>query len=698
VGYAAFISYSHALDGRLAPALQRGLQRFARRWHEMRALAVFRDETSLSTSPHLWQSIERALAEAEYFILLASPAAAQSVWVGREAAWWRANRPLDRLLIVLTEGELAWDPALGAFRQDGAAALPPSLDGAFADEPRFLDLRWARGSADLSLQHPRFKNAVADLAATLHGRPKDELLGEDVLLFRRQRLLRRAAVALLSVLTLAALAGGYIALERAEEAARQIALAEQRRQEAEAARNEAVANLTRAVETKLDITDASSRPDLSLALIYRLLTDPAFAISDAARAHYLALLPELIGAAQLYATAPSPQEEGAILLGDPPPEWFFATAAGLVGGVPHVFGTVQPSDWEQPADHAEVRDLLTAEVLGAAFAFGEGGVAPLARFLGDGLLLTEADGVRRVLRLIGGDRVEAGTLPPLPGKGTAQEASLARGGRYVVDASLRYDNDGPPRGPLPAGILWLDDGRYVPLPPGVSALELADLDDQRLLLLAPDGVTLLDARSGAVAKTLASPLGGPLAGAGILDENRLWLADRQELLVYDLAAGRESGRIRHQADAVVAVQGAPGSLVLIACGRPWRLLSGADLRESATLPAISCYEDSLTSPWRRIVTLLADRRTLAFSAPHPVDSGPALWLAPVEGDGAPRVLPVIFEFNELLADASQSWMLLDPGYSGSVAYIVPGSEALLRQARRTLGPLADRDLAALLAL
>ena len=66
--YRAFNSYSHALDGRLAPALQRGLQRFARRWHELRALAIFRDETSLSTSPHLWRSIEAALACVDAFL------------------------------------------------------------------------------------------------------------------------------------------------------------------------------------------------------------------------------------------------------------------------------------------------------------------------------------------------------------------------------------------------------------------------------------------------------------------------------------------------------------------------------------------------------------------------------------------------------------------------------------------------------
>ena len=58
--YDAFISYSHAADGLLAPRLQAGLQRFAKPWWKRRALRVFRDESSLSANPHLWSSITEA--------------------------------------------------------------------------------------------------------------------------------------------------------------------------------------------------------------------------------------------------------------------------------------------------------------------------------------------------------------------------------------------------------------------------------------------------------------------------------------------------------------------------------------------------------------------------------------------------------------------------------------------------------------
>src|SRR3954454_18623500 len=95
--YAAFISYSHAVDGKLAPALQSGLHGFARPAFQLRALRVFRDEASLSANPGLWSSIEQALGESAFFILLASPEAARSPWVGRETSYWVQHKSLATL-------------------------------------------------------------------------------------------------------------------------------------------------------------------------------------------------------------------------------------------------------------------------------------------------------------------------------------------------------------------------------------------------------------------------------------------------------------------------------------------------------------------------------------------------------------------------------------------------------------------------
>ena len=82
--YDAFISYSHAADGRLAPALQAGLQRLAKPWYKPRALRVFRDDTGLAVNPALWDSIASALEASRFFVVLLSPEAAASPWVNRE--------------------------------------------------------------------------------------------------------------------------------------------------------------------------------------------------------------------------------------------------------------------------------------------------------------------------------------------------------------------------------------------------------------------------------------------------------------------------------------------------------------------------------------------------------------------------------------------------------------------------------------
>src|SRR5687768_14284810 len=104
--YKAFISYSHATNDKVAPAIQLALHRFAKPWYKLRALPVFRDKTSLSVNPALWTAIEKALGESEYFVLLASPEAATSPWVQREVAWWLKNGAAERLFLILTDGEL----------------------------------------------------------------------------------------------------------------------------------------------------------------------------------------------------------------------------------------------------------------------------------------------------------------------------------------------------------------------------------------------------------------------------------------------------------------------------------------------------------------------------------------------------------------------------------------------------------------
>ncbi len=73
-GYDAFISYSRRASTHLATDLQVGVERFAKPWYRLRAVRVFRDDASMSANTALWSTIERGLSEAEWLVLLASPA------------------------------------------------------------------------------------------------------------------------------------------------------------------------------------------------------------------------------------------------------------------------------------------------------------------------------------------------------------------------------------------------------------------------------------------------------------------------------------------------------------------------------------------------------------------------------------------------------------------------------------------------
>jgi hypothetical protein len=216
--YDAFISYSHAADGRLAPALRNGLHRLAKPLLKLRALNIFRDQTSLSASPGLWPSIEGALAQSRFFILMASPEAAASQWVTKEVDWWCRHRSTSTILIVLTKGELFWNTASNDFDWDRTTALPKPLRGAFGDEPHWIDFRWARTGTDVSLNHPLFRDSLASLAAPLHGSPKEELFGEDVVLQRRAKTAAFTAFGVVTLLAVLAALAAWFAFEQRDKA------------------------------------------------------------------------------------------------------------------------------------------------------------------------------------------------------------------------------------------------------------------------------------------------------------------------------------------------------------------------------------------------------------------------------------------------------------------------------------------------
>lgn len=94
--YDAFISHSHAKDKKIAAALQATVQTLGKPWYKRRSPRLFRDDTSLSATPHLWPSIEEALGQSRFLIVLASPEVAASLWVDKEIAYWLEHKASKR--------------------------------------------------------------------------------------------------------------------------------------------------------------------------------------------------------------------------------------------------------------------------------------------------------------------------------------------------------------------------------------------------------------------------------------------------------------------------------------------------------------------------------------------------------------------------------------------------------------------------
>jgi tetratricopeptide (TPR) repeat protein len=229
--YDAFISYSHAKDKPIAAALQSVIQTLGKPWYKRRALRIFRDDTSLSATPHLWPTIESGLSESRYLVLMASPEAARSQWVGKEISHWLEHKSIDTLLIAVTDGELSWQPGASDFTWNDATPLPPALKGKFPAEPKWVDLRGYREGA--SKRDRKFAELGANFAAAIRGVPKEDLLSEEVRQQRRALTLAWSAIALLAVLGSAALWQYFVAVGEKRIAVAQQQIAQQQRDRAE---------------------------------------------------------------------------------------------------------------------------------------------------------------------------------------------------------------------------------------------------------------------------------------------------------------------------------------------------------------------------------------------------------------------------------------------------------------------------------
>ena len=107
----AFISYSHAADSLIVPNLRRHISQAKKPFYEMFARYAVFDRADLRLKaddgkPELEAGLRSLIDKAKFFLLLASPQAAQSEWVMFEVNTWIAKNGIHRLFILLTDGDI----------------------------------------------------------------------------------------------------------------------------------------------------------------------------------------------------------------------------------------------------------------------------------------------------------------------------------------------------------------------------------------------------------------------------------------------------------------------------------------------------------------------------------------------------------------------------------------------------------------
>ena len=259
--YWAFLSYSHK-DRKWGDWLHKALEtyRLPRRLIgkesrdgkvPQRVYPIFRDREELPVSADLGTNINEALRESRHLIVICSPHAAQSRWVGEEIKTYKKLGREDRILALIVDGEPnASDGKAGLKIED--ECFPEAMRYRVARDGTLSPQRTEPIAADTREGKDGKNNAKLKLLAGLLGISYDDLRRRD-----HERRLRRAravgAVALVLVLIFAGLAVALFYKSR-----------EANRQKQEAVRN---ANEARHQETKAKNT--SVQADYDLAIIYR---------------------------------------------------------------------------------------------------------------------------------------------------------------------------------------------------------------------------------------------------------------------------------------------------------------------------------------------------------------------------------------------------------------------------------------------
>ncbi|MFD1156807.1 TIR domain-containing protein [Roseovarius aestuarii] len=350
--YRAFISYVHSDNSNAIDRLHRGMARLAIPAYRVRGRPIFRDRTALKAQPNLWNSIATALSDSDFLILCATPDAAQSDWVQREVEYFlNSGKTLEDIIIVLLEGELAWQPAeRGERHAFKGNALPQILQDRLDSEPLYVDLRWMVGKRKLSRKENQdFLSSVAGIVARLEGVEKDEVFGADIRY--RQTAFGVASLTSLGLILLSvslyyfsslARDNAELAKKNEVEAVKQAELARDNEAEAKKQRDNAIANEVEAQRQAKEALAAYLLNQAQFSWQKDRLYGAATTAKLAATSHFLSQTPEAASLINqsMYFVAPEREDlRKTIRLLEPGtpfalgqrPAIFYSTDGGRVG-------------------------------------------------------------------------------------------------------------------------------------------------------------------------------------------------------------------------------------------------------------------------------------------------------------------------------------------------------------------------------
>ncbi len=221
--YKAFISYSWS-DRRWGEWLHRALETYRtpsalvgkasplgpvpRTLHP-----IFKDREEVAAGISLGATLEAALNDSEFLIVICSPRAAKSKWLNREIAWFKIHRDPAKILALIIDGEPGASAIAGREAQE---CFPPALvhkvnadltvTGEREDEPLGADVRNSGDGKNL---------AKLKIIAAMLGVGLDELVKRD----ERRRSFRRRLVTSGALVLAAAMSGlAYTAMLARDEA------------------------------------------------------------------------------------------------------------------------------------------------------------------------------------------------------------------------------------------------------------------------------------------------------------------------------------------------------------------------------------------------------------------------------------------------------------------------------------------------